>query len=560
MSGHIGPISGVAVHNGWVATAGYDNQIYLWSGRERALVARGSHDHLVNHCSFSPDGRQLLSASSDHSVRLWSVPELKLLAVYNWHSDDVEKAVFSPSGDKIVTCSRDRTACIYSVETSQLLRMGPLSADINAIAWSADGLTLTTVDDAGEILTWNARTAQVQAESRVSTADADIIIARPGGGFLVGNDDGFIVSVGSDEQKSWKCHDAVVKCLCLSPDGRRLLSFSYDGTAKRWHFDGDKLVLERVFQIPSIVWARSAVFLSDDMVAVATFGSTYALLDLRAERWNLDRIVPDISVNAVTWHEGSSYAVGDAGIIHKDGQRFGQAPGLCNFIRWADDKLIVGGHDGAVYDVTNDEVVYRHTSPLNCSETFEIDGRRHLVVGSFTGDLLLFEIGSGGLRFLRKERVQKNAIKSVSHRSGQLLTTSPDAEVTFLSLPDLRVLRTNRDAHISIVNGCAPTTEGFVTVSRDLNLVIWSSEGTYEKWPTQHVRSVRAVAVHQDSQIVATAAYDGTIGLFSLKERRWLDTKRPTTAGISALCSTPFGFIAGSYDGAVHQIVLEPSL
>ena len=55
---HEGPISGIATFGDrLVATAGYDNQIILWDSRERRALARGCHDHLVNQCEFSADGK-----------------------------------------------------------------------------------------------------------------------------------------------------------------------------------------------------------------------------------------------------------------------------------------------------------------------------------------------------------------------------------------------------------------------------------------------------------------------------------------------------------------------
>ena len=103
---HKGPIAGIASTGNWVATAGYDNQLILWDSSDRTAVARGTHDHLVNDCRFSNDGQWLLSASSDYSARLWSIPSMRLQSVLPGHGDDVDMAVFSPDDSKIATCDR----------------------------------------------------------------------------------------------------------------------------------------------------------------------------------------------------------------------------------------------------------------------------------------------------------------------------------------------------------------------------------------------------------------------------------------------------------------------
>ena len=60
---HSGPISCVASHGAYVATAGYDNRVILWDAATNKALAQGIHDHLVNHCSFSSDGLWLVRLS-----------------------------------------------------------------------------------------------------------------------------------------------------------------------------------------------------------------------------------------------------------------------------------------------------------------------------------------------------------------------------------------------------------------------------------------------------------------------------------------------------------------
>ncbi|WP_323851709.1 WD40 repeat domain-containing protein [Xenorhabdus szentirmaii] len=74
---HFSPISGIAsFQERYLATAGYDNQVILWDAQNKQAIHRVNHDHLANQCSFSPDGRWLVSASSDYSARIWEVPAM----------------------------------------------------------------------------------------------------------------------------------------------------------------------------------------------------------------------------------------------------------------------------------------------------------------------------------------------------------------------------------------------------------------------------------------------------------------------------------------------------
>jgi hypothetical protein len=67
----------------------------------------------VFDAEYSPDGRRIVTASRDRSVRVWDAATGHALMLYEGHSDEVETAVFSADGNRIISASADNTARVW---------------------------------------------------------------------------------------------------------------------------------------------------------------------------------------------------------------------------------------------------------------------------------------------------------------------------------------------------------------------------------------------------------------------------------------------------------------
>jgi hypothetical protein len=81
--------------------------------RER-YVLRGHEDHVWS-AGFDPGGARVLTASEDHTARLWGAATGAELAVLRGHEHVVRSAVFDPSGGRVLTASGDHTTRIWRV-------------------------------------------------------------------------------------------------------------------------------------------------------------------------------------------------------------------------------------------------------------------------------------------------------------------------------------------------------------------------------------------------------------------------------------------------------------
>jgi WD40 repeat protein len=76
----------------------------------------------VYSVAFSPDGNQIVSGSSDQSVKVWDAKTGKQLRELQGHTDDVNSVAFSPDGKQIVSGSVDKSVQVWDAKTGEQLR------------------------------------------------------------------------------------------------------------------------------------------------------------------------------------------------------------------------------------------------------------------------------------------------------------------------------------------------------------------------------------------------------------------------------------------------------
>nr|WP_042186608.1 WD40 repeat domain-containing protein [Kibdelosporangium sp. MJ126-NF4]CEL17404.1 High-affnity carbon uptake protein Hat/HatR [Kibdelosporangium sp. MJ126-NF4]CTQ91368.1 High-affnity carbon uptake protein Hat/HatR [Kibdelosporangium sp. MJ126-NF4] len=558
---HSGPISGIAAHSDrYVATAGYDNQVILWNQASGEALGRSLHDHLANNCVFSPDGRYLVSSSSDYTARLWSIPDLSLIAVLNDHADDVEMSAFHPEKELIATAARDFKVRLYDFSGTLLSTFEGHKADVVSVQWTSNDEIVSLSDD-GDIKKWSLAAGGLIEDVDLGGAEqTDAAIVGPDGTLYAGNDLGELVIVSASETTAVDAHEAGIKRLLLNPREMLLVTLSYDGTMRIWDLAKATPECVDATALPIDVWPRASAFAGGSRLVFGTFGATYRTYDYAAKQWQDEMVPATGGINGVCVQEDSVITVGDSGTVRKDGGVLAEMGSLCNFITPTNGTLVTGGQLGDVFDATDGRVLHHHSAPLNCGISFIKDGEEHLAIGSYSGDALIFRWAGDTLEHLFDAKLHANAIKGLAVSAGVLFSTCSDRSIAWHRIADFSEIHRENTAHDRVANGGVSLGNGrFATVGRDLTLRVWDADHGCRTIRPPIKRSIRCIAATSDGTIVAIGTYDGHIVRYDANTLELIAVNRPTAAGISAMTfhSGRNQFLASSYDGEVYEIPAE---
>jgi WD40 repeat protein/serine/threonine protein kinase len=208
-------------------------------GQAPRLVRLWHHDHEVEHVAFSPDGRRIVTASKDHTARVWDVRTGAAVSPPLRHGHLVWKAAFSPDGRRVVTAGHDRTARVWEVRSGQAVGPPlPHNGPVVDASFGPDGRWVVTACTDGTARLWDAATGAPRTPPLKHASWLYSVSFSPDGRHVVtaSNDHTARVwdaATGRPTAPPLR-HAAAVRSAAFSPDGRRVVTASEDRTARQW--------------------------------------------------------------------------------------------------------------------------------------------------------------------------------------------------------------------------------------------------------------------------------------------------------------------------------------
>uniref|UniRef100_UPI00187E14E7 WD40 repeat domain-containing protein n=1 Tax=Tolypothrix sp. LEGE 11397 TaxID=2777971 RepID=UPI00187E14E7 len=125
----------------------------LWDTNGKLLHTLNGHTESVFALAFSPDGKYIVSGSTDRTLKLWDTNG-KLLHTLNGHTQLISALAFSPDGKYIVSSSADSTLRLWDINGKLLHTFNGHTSFVLALAFSPDGKYIVSGSDDSTLRLW----------------------------------------------------------------------------------------------------------------------------------------------------------------------------------------------------------------------------------------------------------------------------------------------------------------------------------------------------------------------------------------------------------------------
>ena len=485
-----------------VLSASWDQTLKVWDLQTgECLRSLDGHTGCVQAVVVHPDGLRALSASDDKTLKMWDLDTGKCLQTLEGHSGPVTAVALDLDGRRALSGSNDRTLKLWDLRTGQcLLTLMGHSRFIWAVAVHSDGRRALSGSRDRTVRIWDLQTGACLRILDGHRSTVCAVVPHPDGRRALSTSDDKTIKVWDLQTgqclQTMEGHAFSVNALAVHADGLQALSASDDGTIKVWDLRTGQCLRTLVGHAGRV---RDVVLHPDGRRAVSAHN------DKTVKVWNLETgHCPQASHRHVGW-------VQDV-VLHPDGQR-----------------VVSAGDDNSlrIWDVRTGECLQslQAHSERVWAVAVHPDGRR-AVSASDDKTLKVWDLKTG--QCLRTLGEHSNYVQAVAlHADGRrIVSASYDKTVKVWDLDTGQCLRT-LEGHTKGVWAVALHPDGrrAVSAAADRELRVWDLENGHCLLTLEgHTDDVKAVAADPDGRWVLSASDDKTLKMWDLDTGKCLQT------------------------------------
>ena len=533
LEGHNGQVRSVdfSPDGKTLVTASEDNTVRLWSIDGRELQRLSGQNQAFRSVKFSRDGQRIAAISADNTVKLWTVGGRELMTFSGQADEDnfMADLCFSDNDQVIAASGANHTVKLWHPDGQPPKALKGHPQPVWSLSCSPDGQSIVAADRSGSVKLWRIdgqelTSFQVSPKSvyGVSFSPDSQLIATAAGDTLIK-----LWNLKGQAIKTIGKHDNFVTGVRFSPDGQTVASVSADKTAKLWDPKGQLL---KTFK-----GHHNSVFglsFSPDGQTIATTGGDDAV-----RLWQLNNPNHQIALG----HTDSLYSVS----VSPDGNIIATA---------GDDQTIrFWNRSGQVLaTISTKSGDWNRIDSLS----FSPDGRVVAATG-YDKTLKLWNLNG---QLLKTFNGHSNEVSEVSFSpDGQTLSTaSYDGTVKLwqISGRELKTFSANAGKARSV--SFSPNGKLIASAYNDGEIKLWNLQGQLLKTWYGHSNYVTRVRFSPDGKSLASASRDKAIKLWTLDGHE-LKTFTGHSAGVTGLSFSPNGKMLSSTgeDGTIRQWSVE---
>jgi WD40 repeat protein len=513
-----------------------DGTARIWdaqSGEQLAMTSKRPSDGRLGGevfiAVFSPDGERLLTTHQDRNARLWNAHTGELLKTFREAGQQIISASFLPGGTHVLIGhslwdigTGERSPGVRLPGTSSLYTGGRLSPD-GTKSLGADTQDLYLKDLTEE--TKEPPAPFGQTTGRHSSQINSATFSPDGRRIVTASQDGTARVWDSSSGETLMIlagHTDRVKSASFSPDGRYVVTASYDRTARIWdtHADNSVKTLGEVRGILDPSPEFAAISPDNTAVVVAVYGGPPVLWDARAgfRRALLEghpsgitfaafspdstRLVTSSAERTILWDTSTGgQLAAPAGSV---GRAAVFSPDSRRFVTFTDDEWLV-------WNARDGSLITRQKTVAIRSAGFSHDGTLISVVSDDGQKLELYDARRFDRLKALKQEVPLEKIIAFSPDGRRVVTKffTEDESLTpdsvFLT-PEVRSAETGTllhtlEGHTDKVTSAAFSPDGALIVTA-------SADGTARVWDSSSGRQLSSLEGHKGEVVSAMFSPD----------------------------------------------------